>query len=421
MLLMRPEIYPKPEFEFERVQPRSPETEEALPCGITVQSLSFHHEVAATFDEAELNQLILNTSEDNEPPLETLLSPAKLNTVNQGYEGFKRALRDINYLQDNERVIRTMTDALSGFRSEAYRNHLFYDETPSKVDYLIIISWLRNGVDATAAALQEYAPIALPQLKEFLSQQRILGKQTFDSRTQYVDIVVVDPLTELLANNKNKSTAGWYQDQRIVVSSGSHDTRRTFIHEVLHQLSGHGSFKVTNNGSRELQMSSLIEGYNVRSGEQIIAQRIGWRILNFEQEDSASRFKWLNEAVTSELEFRYSEFEFKQLHPDEESLIYNIVGQKMDESTSYEQERDLMHALLKSGEKAIPFKRLAKAYFADTIPGEPDSTRPLREFIREVSSSYGTNNYLTKLDKIVQAGGVEAGIHSVITDAVLMR
>jgi hypothetical protein len=234
----------------------------------------------------------------------------------------------------------------------------------------------------------------VPKLKEdfFNNSIELINKGSFpidtESLKQRIDMVVFyfnDSLTGAL-----KERWGSYSDGHHAVYIGDNVPndiiKWVFFHEMLHAISGQtivgqsSSKAYSNNGPVE-SLDTVPENSNDIFFNE---QRVGLSFHIENKPELISRFDWLNEAVTEDLNGYFA----------------NKKG------GAYSMERQILYYLVSGGKKHIPFKLFKEAYFENFEPKNKEKIPAWKELYKEINDAFEPN-YLLKLDKLIKEKGLK--------------
>ncbi len=187
------------------------------------------------------------------------------------------------------------------------------------------------------------------------------------ARLQKLEITFIDPFASDM-----EDIAGGYREgsRHVFISAASGDLESVYIHEALHYLSG---------------KTILAE-----DGQSLNYQRMGLSIHSRLRRDD--RFVWLNEAVL-------------------EPLSKLILERESKDGTYYTKEQGLLALLLTKGSIPIDRNLAIQAFFENYDADKPYGERipHWKTFYTIINSAYSPG-FLTKLDKYLQANGVNQAI-----------
>jgi len=207
-------------------------------------------------------------------------------------------------------------------------------------------------------------------LEEIKAGRIALQPEIAASRISGVTVHLEDALTSKLEENLGT----FYPESnqiRIAEQLSPDELQSTYVHEMLHALSGR----------------TITEVQWEDSSSMIAHQRIGTHFSTRQE-----RFRWLNEAIT-------------------EALAMQLLGRS--KSTTYTKERKLLELISKKGNEEIPRELFTNAYFENYEFGEKDKTGqgvPAWKRLQEkMSQAYGPG-FLVELDKLIKVAGIQEAI-----------
>jgi len=169
---------------------------------------------------------------------------------------------------------------------------------------------------------------------------------------------------------------------RVEISPFSRVPFGTLQHEHLHAISGRKN--VLELFSRGLSSDNQV----------YITRRLPRLGASFDRSRShPERFRWLNEAITEDINVDIKKNVLKE-------------GEYFEFEDSYDRERELFKLILAGGKQAIPAQLFYQAYFESDTDNPADLKRR-QELYQAISEAYGSPRFLVELDDMIKKIGIK--------------